>query len=97
MNPSEIFIKRPVTTILLMLGLLVFGTLAYRELPVSDLPAIDFPTIQVSGSLPGASPETVATSRRAAARKTVRDDRRPADHQLDQRPGHRPTSRCSSI
>ena len=62
MNPSEIFIKRPVTTILLMLGLLVFGALAYRELPVSDLPAIDFPTIQVSGSLPGASPETVATS-----------------------------------
>jgi hydrophobic/amphiphilic exporter-1 (mainly G- bacteria), HAE1 family len=62
MNPSEIFIKRPVTTILLMLGLLVFGTLAYRQLPVSDLPTIDYPTIQVSASLPGASPETVATS-----------------------------------
>lgn len=62
MNPSEIFIKRPVTTILLMLGLLTFGTLAYRELPVSDLPTIDFPTIQVSGTLPGASPDTVATS-----------------------------------
>jgi HAE1 family hydrophobic/amphiphilic exporter-1 len=62
MNPSEIFIKRPVTTILLMLGLLVFGTLAYRQLPVSDLPTIDYPTIQVNASLPGASPETVATS-----------------------------------
>ncbi len=62
MNPSEVFIKRPVTTILLMVGILMFGTLAYRELPVSDLPTIDFPTIQVSGSLPGASPDTVATS-----------------------------------
>jgi hydrophobic/amphiphilic exporter-1 (mainly G- bacteria), HAE1 family len=62
MNPSELFIKRPVTTILLMLGMLVFGTLAYRELPVSDLPTVDFPTIQVSASLPGASPETTASS-----------------------------------
>jgi hydrophobic/amphiphilic exporter-1 (mainly G- bacteria), HAE1 family len=62
MNPSHIFIKRPVTTILLMLGLLVFGTLAYQQLPVSDLPTIDYPTIQVNGSLPGASPDTVATS-----------------------------------
>jgi HAE1 family hydrophobic/amphiphilic exporter-1 len=62
MNPSELFIERPVTTILLMLGILVFGTLAYQQLPVSDLPAIDFPTIQVNGSLPGASPETIASS-----------------------------------
>ncbi len=62
MNPSEIFIKRPVTTILLMLGILVFGGLAYTELPVSDLPSIDFPTLQVGASLPGASPETIATS-----------------------------------
>jgi HAE1 family hydrophobic/amphiphilic exporter-1 len=61
-NPSAIFITRPVTTILLMLGILVFGTLAYRQLPVSDLPTIDFPTIQVSASLPGASPDTVASS-----------------------------------
>jgi HAE1 family hydrophobic/amphiphilic exporter-1 len=62
MNLSAIFITRPVTTILLMLGILVFGTLAYRQLPVSDLPTIDFPTIQVSASLPGASPDTVASS-----------------------------------
>jgi HAE1 family hydrophobic/amphiphilic exporter-1 len=62
MNPSSIFITRPVTTILLMVGILVFGTLAYRQLPVSDLPTVDFPTIQVSASLPGASPETVASS-----------------------------------
>jgi HAE1 family hydrophobic/amphiphilic exporter-1 len=62
MNPSEVFIKRPVTTVLLMLGVMVFGTLAYLQLPVSDLPTIDFPTIQVSASLPGASPDTMANS-----------------------------------
>ncbi|MDR1989109.1 MAG: efflux RND transporter permease subunit, partial [Acidobacteriaceae bacterium] len=62
MNPSALFIKRPVTTLLLMAGLLVFGAVAYQQLPVSDLPAIDYPTIQVSASLPGASPETLATS-----------------------------------
>jgi len=62
MNLSELFIKRPVTTTLLMLGILVFGAMAYRSLPVSDLPAVDFPTIQVNASLPGASPETMAST-----------------------------------
>ena len=62
MNLSAIFIDRPVTTTLLMLGILVFGMMAYQQLPVSDLPTIDFPTIQVSASLPGASPETMASS-----------------------------------
>src|SRR5213076_984590 len=62
MNISELFIKRPVTTTLLMLGILVFGAMAYRLLPVSDLPSIDFPTIQVSAILPGASPETMASA-----------------------------------
>src|SRR5262245_3911544 len=62
MSPSELFIKRPVTTTLLMLGIIVFGVMAYRLLPVSDLPTVDFPTIQVNASLPGASPETVASS-----------------------------------
>src|SRR3954454_6938423 len=62
MNPSAMFIPRPVTTILLMAGILVFGTVAYQQLPVSDLPAVDFPTIQVNASLPGASPETIASS-----------------------------------
>ena len=62
MNLSELFIKRPVTTTLLMLGILVFGVIAYRQLPVSDLPVIDFPTIQVSATLPGASPETMASA-----------------------------------
>jgi len=62
MNLSAIFIKRPVTTTLVMLGILVFGTMAYRTLPVSDLPTVDFPTIQVNASLPGASPETMAST-----------------------------------
>jgi hydrophobic/amphiphilic exporter-1 (mainly G- bacteria), HAE1 family len=62
MNLSAIFIKRPVTTTLLMLGILVFGGLAYQELPVADLPSVDFPSIRVSASLPGASAETVASS-----------------------------------
>src|ERR1700681_4000586 len=62
MNLSELFIKRPITTTLIMLGIIVFGVMAYRLLPVSDLPVIDFPTIQVQASLPGASPQTVASS-----------------------------------
>src|SRR3954471_7704177 len=62
MNLSGVFIKRPVTTTLLILGILVFGTMAYRQLPVSDLPPIDFPTIQVQAGLPGASPETMASA-----------------------------------
>jgi HAE1 family hydrophobic/amphiphilic exporter-1 len=62
MNISELFIRRPVTTTLLMAAILIFGVMAYRLLPVSDLPNVDFPTIQVSASLPGASPETMASS-----------------------------------
>jgi HAE1 family hydrophobic/amphiphilic exporter-1 len=58
----EFFIRRAVTTTLVMVGLLAFGTLAYRSLPVSDLPNVDFPTISVSATLPGASPETMASS-----------------------------------
>ncbi|MEQ1898561.1 MAG: efflux RND transporter permease subunit [Vicinamibacterales bacterium] len=62
MNASELFIRRPVTTTLVMLGIAVFGTLAYFRLAVSDLPTVDFPTIQVQAGLPGASPETMASS-----------------------------------
>src|SRR5574341_290420 len=62
MNIAEIFIRRPVTTTLIMGGILVFGIMAYRRLPVSDLPNVDFPTLQVSASLPGASPETMASA-----------------------------------
>ena len=62
MNFSEIFIRRPVMTTLVMGGIFLFGIMAYRFLPVSDLPNVDFPTIQVSANLPGASPETMASS-----------------------------------
>ncbi len=50
---SDIFIKRPVATTLLMVGIIIFGISGYRQLPVSDLPNVDFPTIQVSAGLPG--------------------------------------------
>lgn len=62
MNLSEIFIRRPIMTTLVMLGVLIFGLASYRLLPVSDLPNVDFPTIQVSASLAGANPETMASS-----------------------------------
>lgn len=62
MNISEPFIRRPVMTTLVMGAILFFGLFAYRLLPVSDLPNVDFPVIQVSASLPGASPETMASS-----------------------------------
>src|SRR5580704_5054466 len=62
MNLTAMFIKRPVMTALLMLGILLFGIAGYRTLPVSDLPNIDFPTLQVQAALPGASPETMAAS-----------------------------------
>src|SRR6266516_913174 len=62
MSISELFIKRPVMTTLVMLGILVFGLMSYRLLSVSNLPNVDFPTIQVNASLPGASPETMASA-----------------------------------
>ena len=62
MNITEIFIKRPVMTALVMIALVLFGTAGYWALPVSDLPSVDFPTLQVSASLPGASPETMASA-----------------------------------
>ena len=62
MNITELFIRRPVMTTLVMLGIVLFGAAGYRALPVSDLPNIDFPTIQVNAGLPGASPETMAAS-----------------------------------
>ncbi|HEY1910844.1 MAG TPA: efflux RND transporter permease subunit, partial [Vicinamibacterales bacterium] len=62
MNIAALFIKRPVTTALIMLGIMVFGVMSYRLLPVSDLPTVDFPTIQVGANLPGASPETMASA-----------------------------------
>ncbi len=61
MNP-ELFIRRPIMTTLVMLGILFFGMVAFRLLPVNDLPNVDYPTIQVSAGLPGASPETMASA-----------------------------------
>jgi multidrug efflux pump len=62
MNISAPFINRPVATTLLTLGIALSGILAFSKLPVAPLPQVDFPTISVSAQLPGASPETVATS-----------------------------------
>src|SRR2546428_7181168 len=62
MNIAALFIKRPIATTLIMLGIIVFGAMSYRLLPVSDLPTVDFPTIQVQASLPGASPDTLASA-----------------------------------
>ncbi|MGN6382655.1 MAG: efflux RND transporter permease subunit [Dyella sp.] len=62
MNIPELCIRRPVMTTLLMAALLVFGVVAYPRLPVNELPNVDFPTISISASLPGASPETMASA-----------------------------------
>ena len=62
MNLSELCIRRPVLTTLMTASLIVFGIFGYRLLPVAALPAVDFPTIQITATLPGASPETMAAS-----------------------------------
>ena len=62
MNFSAIFIRRPIATVLLTCGIALAGVAAFFLLPVSPLPEVDLPTISVSASLPGASPETMATS-----------------------------------
>lgn len=62
MNPSRLFILRPIATSLLMIAILFSGILAYRLLPVSSLPQVDYPTMVVSTFLPGASPDVMATS-----------------------------------
>lgn len=62
MNLSELFIRRPVTTVLLNLAIVLAGVIAYTRIPVAALPSYNTPVINVSASLPGASPETMATS-----------------------------------
>ncbi|XZN91279.1 MAG: efflux RND transporter permease subunit [Microcoleus sp.] len=62
MNLSELFIRRPITTTLIMAAILIFGWMSYGLLPISDLPNVDYPTIQVTAARPGASPETMAAS-----------------------------------
>ncbi|MSV34084.1 MAG: efflux RND transporter permease subunit [Bryobacterales bacterium] len=62
MNITELFIKRPVMTALVMIAIVLFGIAGYRALPVSDLPNVDYPTVQVQAALPGANPETMASA-----------------------------------
>src|SRR3954465_3668164 len=62
MNPSRLFILRPVATSLLMVAVLLSGIVAYRVLPLSALPEVDYPTIQVVTLYPGASPDVVTSS-----------------------------------
>ena len=76
MNPSRIFIERPVATSLLMLAILLAGLLAYRLLPLSALPEVDYPTIEVTTLYPGASPEVISTTVTA-----------PLERQFGQMPG----------
>jgi len=61
-NFSELFVRRPVMTVVLTASAILFGVLAYRNLPVNDLPAVDYPVIQVSVGYPGATPETMANN-----------------------------------
>jgi len=85
MNPSRLFIERPVATWLLMLAILLSGMVAYRMLPLSALPEVDYPTIQVVTLYPGASPEVVTSSITA-----------PLERQFGQMPGLNQMSSTSS-
>src|SRR5947199_10441866 len=62
MHFSRIFIERPIMTTLVTFAILLFGIVGYRALPVAALPSVDYPTIQVQASLPGASPDTMASA-----------------------------------
>ena len=62
MNPSRIFILRPVATTLLMVAILVVGMIAYLQLPLSALPEVAYPTIQIQTFYPGASPEVITSA-----------------------------------
>src|SRR6187455_245590 len=85
MNPSRLFILRPVATSLLMVAILLAGIIAYRVLPLSALPEVDYPTIQVVTLYPGASPEVMTSSITA-----------PLERQFGQMPGLRQMSSTSS-
>jgi HAE1 family hydrophobic/amphiphilic exporter-1 len=61
-GPSELFIRRPIATSLLMAAIALFGIVAYRGLPVSDLPTVDYPSVSVSASLPGGDPQVMAST-----------------------------------
>ena len=85
MNPSRLFIHRPVATSLLMVALLLAGLLAYRLMPISALPEVDYPTIQVMTLYPGASPDVMTSSITA-----------PLERQFGQMPGLKQMSSSSS-
>ncbi len=85
MNPSRLFILRPVATALLMVAILLAGWVAYRQLPLSALPQVDYPTIQVVTLYPGASPDVIASSITA-----------PLERQFGQMPGLKQMSSSSS-
>src|ERR1700755_902739 len=85
MNPSRLFILRPVATSLLMIGMLLIGIVAYRQLPVSALPEVDYPTIQVMTFYPGANPDVVASAITA-----------PLERQFGQVPGLKQMTSTSS-
>src|SRR6476659_9658368 len=85
MNPSRLFILRPVATSLLMVAVLLAGIVAYRVLPISALPEIDYPTIQVVTLYPGASPDVTTSSITA-----------PLERQFGQMPGLKQMSSTSS-
>src|ERR1041385_8172865 len=86
MNPSRIFVLRPVATSLLMAAILLAGFIAFRELPVSALPQVDYPTIQVLTFYPGASPDVMTSSVTA-----------PMERQFGQIPGLQQMSSASSF
>ena len=85
MNPSRIFILRPVATSLIMLAILLAGLVAYHQLPVSALPQVDYPTIQITTFYPGASPDVTSSSITA-----------PLERQFGQMPGLRQMTSTSS-
>ena len=85
MNPSRLFILRPVATSLLMVAILLAGIVAYRVLPLSALPEVDYPTIQVVTLYPGASPDVMTSSITA-----------PLERQFGQMPGLNQMSSTSS-
>src|SRR3954471_20803999 len=86
MNPSRLFILRPVATSLMMIGVLLIGIVAYRQLPVSALPEVDYPTIQVMTFYPGADPTVMASSVTA-----------PLERQFGQVPGLSQMTSTSSL
>ncbi len=88
MNLSRIFIERPVMTALVVFAILLFGVIAFRALPVAALPSVDYPTISVSAAVPGASPETMASSVATPLEREFSTIAGISVHELGQLAGH---------